>query len=90
MPVIKLLLDGDGAFKDLVGREANVIHLTSPFTVAVLDGGMESGAPSLAIRLDLPDGRVVVQETSLGAWLMVTAGLRGEFPEAFQRAGLSG
>jgi len=67
MPVIRVILEGDGALADMVGREADVIHLTSPFTVAALAGGMETGAPSLGIRIDLPDGRVVFQETSLGA-----------------------
>ena len=88
MAAIRLLLDGDLALADLVGREADIIHLTDIFTVAALEGGMESGLPSLAIRLDLPDGRVVVQETSLGAWIMATAALRGRFPEAFRRAGM--
>ena len=88
MPVIKVILEGDGALADMVGREADVIFLTAPFTVAALAAGMQSGAPSLAIRIDLPDGRVVFQETSLGAWIMATAALRGRFPEAFRRAGM--
>jgi hypothetical protein len=51
--------------------------------VAVLEHGMTSGAPSVALRLDLPDGQVVIVENSLAAWIAATAGMRGAFPEAF-------
>lgn len=88
MPAIRLLLDGDGAFSDLQGKEDSVIYLVEMFTVATLTKGMTSGRPSLAIRIDLPDGRVVIQATSLGAWIMTTAALRGKFPEVFRQAGL--
>lgn len=33
----------------------------------MLEGGMKSGAFSVGLRLDLPDGRVVVAETSWAA-----------------------
>ena len=83
MTIIRVILEGDGAFKDLQGREDSVIHCIGEFTVAALTGGMQSGRPSLMLRIDLPDGRVVLQETSLGAWIMTTAALRGKFPDAF-------
>jgi hypothetical protein len=89
MPVIHLILDGDNAWPELApdpaGRERiYVVHLPDAvWQLAALPGGMESGAPSLALRLDLPDGRVVLAETSLAAWITATAALRGRFPEAF-------
>ncbi len=57
---------GDGVWRDLQGRQ--VIHLGNeapPIQIAALDGGTVAGRPSVAIRLDLPDGRTVVAETSL-------------------------
>lgn len=36
-----------------------------PMQVARLSGGMVSGKSSVGIRIDLPDGRVVIAETSL-------------------------
>lgn len=78
-PIIRLILEGDGAFKDLADKEERVIHLTGPFTVAALERGMRSGNPSLSIRIDLPDGRVVVQETSMRMWLTVARALEGKF-----------
>jgi hypothetical protein len=62
--VINLKLDGDGAWSDLTG--APVIHLGdgTEIGLCVLPGGMTSGAPSVAFRLDLPDGQVVMAEAS--------------------------
>ena len=79
MPVIKLILDGDNAFFDLQGRESDIIHRTEPFTVAALARGMRSGHPSLVIRIDLPEKKVLIQETSVAAWLAVARALEGKF-----------
>ena len=79
MPVIKLILDGDNAFFDLQGRESDIIHRTAPFTVAALARGMRSGHPSLAIRIDLPEKKVLIQETSVAAWLAVARALEGKY-----------
>lgn len=65
MPVLNIVLDGDGCWPDLVDKE--LIHLgndAKPIGVALLVGGMLSGAPSVMMRLELPDGRVVMAETS--------------------------
>ena len=78
-PIICLILKGDSAFKDMAGKEEAIIHLTGPFTVAALERGMRSGNPSLSIRIDLPDGRVVVQETSMRMWLTVARALEAKF-----------
>jgi hypothetical protein len=61
---IDLRLDGDGAWPDLIDR--GVIHLGDGTTIGmcVLPGGMTSGRHSVSLRLDLPDGNVVVAEAS--------------------------
>lgn len=79
MTTIKLELDGDGAFADLADKQEKVIHLTGPFTIAVLKGGMQSGRPSLALRFDLPDGRVIVQETSVLLFLSAADAIKVKF-----------
>lgn len=62
---IDLKMDGDGAWPDLAARRADVIHLAeTTIGLASLAGGMASGRPSVALRIDLPDGRPVVVETS--------------------------
>lgn len=87
MPTIDLNLEGDGAWPELLEGH-HVIHMQeTPWRLAALEHGMASGAPSLALRLDLPvpthEGWVVVAETSLAAWIAATAALRARFPQAF-------
>ncbi len=77
--VIHLQLDGDGAFEDLRDKGDAVTHLTGDFTIAALTAGMVSGRPSVALRFDLPDGRVIIQETSVRIFLAAAAAIRGRF-----------
>lgn len=70
MPALHIHATGDGAWPDLLEilqREpARVVHLPDPVMhIASLPGGMTSGAASVCIRIDLPDGRIVLAETSL-------------------------
>lgn len=51
--------------------------------IALLGGGMSSGLPSVALRLDLEDGSTVIAETSLAALTGVIAAARGRWPVAF-------
>lgn len=80
MPVLHLILR-DPAWPDLAGRrELDVIHVTTPIEVTGLPGGMDSGATSVAFRIDLPDGRVVIAETSLALLVATVAGIRAKWP----------
>jgi uncharacterized protein (UPF0371 family) len=61
-------VDETGGFDVLRDRDpTDVIHLGEDATIEVgtLDGGMASGKPSVAFCFELPDGRIVVAETSL-------------------------
>jgi hypothetical protein len=72
--VIDLTLDGDGAWPDLSLQRDQTIHLAeTTIGLAVLTGGMTSGRESVAFRLDLPDGKHVVAETS---WRLLAAAAR--------------
>ncbi len=75
MPAMTITMNGDGAWPDLDSRQEDVIHLANDavIEVAMLEGGMSSGLPSVAFRFDLPDGRVVVAETS---WRLFAAAAR--------------
>lgn len=89
MPIMKVFLDAP-AWPDL---NPSQVPLTSPppnttwlnrnddppIQIAAVEGGMQSGAPSVAIRIDLPDGRIVVAETSLRLFQMAAAALLGRF-----------
>ncbi len=72
MPQLNIILH-ENPWPDLFGKET--IHLgndAKPIQVAGIVHGMESGKTSVMIRLDLPDGKIVLAETSLE--LFVAAG----------------
>ena len=70
MNVLSVVLDADDAWKDLRERESDIIHLKSPkISIGRLQGGMASGQSSVAIRIDLPNGKVVIAELSISNFL---------------------
>ncbi|MER9336463.1 hypothetical protein NKJ06_21125 [Mesorhizobium sp. M0293] len=87
MPAMTISLDGgEGSFPDLK-RHQRIVHIGDggqPIRVAVLDRGMASGRPSVAIRIDLHDGTVVIAETS--ARLFASAGrmITAKYPDLFE------
>lgn len=66
MPALTLIVEGDNAWTDLDEKE--VINLMGnsvpPIQLAALPGGMASGKTSITFRFDLPDGKVLLAETS--------------------------
>lgn len=78
-PVIHVVLT-EPAWPDLADREKDVIKLTGPFGMTALAGGMESGATAVAFRFDLPDGRVLIAETSLAALTACVRALTARYP----------
>lgn len=73
MPALNIHVDGEGCWPDLawtVGQDGPKTLTTAIVSVACLPHGMLSGAPSVTIRLDLPDGTVALAETSLALFLM--------------------
>jgi hypothetical protein len=81
MTAISIRLDGDNAWPDL--DPDRLIHCGSDWELAVLPGGMSSGAPSVALRVKAGDGRDVVAETSMAAWIAATATMRGRYADEF-------
>lgn len=67
---MNIILDGDNAWPEL--KDAEIILPEGTLQVAILTGGLASGRPSVAIRIDLPDGRHVIAQTT--ARLFVSAG----------------
>lgn len=63
----------------------NAEHLaTESWKVVILEGGMDSGLPSIGLALEVPGVGTVIAQTSLAAWSGVTIAGRGAFPEAFR------
>jgi hypothetical protein len=88
MNALVLKLDGDGAWPDLAGKidTPQVIHLgndAKPIEISVLDAGMHSGRPSIMIRLELPDGRTVLAETSARLFCSAGRAVLAKYPRLF-------
>jgi hypothetical protein len=78
-------LNGDNAWPDL--RDKEIIHIANdapPIQVAALNGGLASGRPSVAIRIDLPDGRTVVAETTARLFCSAARAIQAKYPDLFK------
>lgn len=84
MPSLGIKLDGDGAWPDLALRRDDIIHLANDanFEMTGLANGTSGGLPSVAFRLDLPDGRVVIAETTWRLFEMAYKAFLGKFGPA--------
>lgn len=52
--------------------------------LVVLDSGMKSGQPSVALRFDLPDGRHIIAETSARVFCTAAKAIMGRYPKLFE------
>jgi hypothetical protein len=77
MPYMNIILDAENAWPDLKSKPADQVISVDNFHVAMLAGGMASGAASVAIRIDLPDGRTVIAQTSQALWDSAARAFRG-------------
>lgn len=68
MLALEIILE-EPAWPDLGEEFIHLGNSASAIGITCLSRGMSSGAPSVALRLDLPDGRVVIAETSLKLFL---------------------
>lgn len=89
MPAMTINLDGDKCWPDLEGKVGTdqVIHLGNdapPIGLAVLPGGMSSGKPSVMFRIDLPDGRALLAETSMALFLTAADAMKGRYGDPRQ------
>ena len=81
MIAMSLFLDGDGCWSD---APDTVVHLgdgAPPIEVAVLAGGLRSGRPSVALRLALPDGTIVIAETTARLFCTAASAILARYPD---------
>lgn len=64
--------------------EQGLIIPTEDISVAVLDGGTDAGRPSVALRINLDDGRVVVAQTSARLFCAAARAITGRYPDLFE------
>lgn len=78
MPSMNIVLQ-EPAWPELQANDARVHHTTRPIGVTGLSGGMASGKPSVALRIDLDDGSSVIAETSLALFLTAADALKARY-----------
>lgn len=73
---MRIILDGDGSLPEYKDRET----IRGEINVALaLPAGMQSGNPSVAFLIELPDGKLVFAETSLKIFLTAAAAFKGRY-----------
>lgn len=82
---VTIVRNGDEApWPELRAADTTLHHVThGNLGVAILEAGMSSGRPSVALRVTLDDATVVIVETSLALFAGAVIAARGAFPEAF-------
>lgn len=86
MPALDVRIVRHGDPPPFAGMDRDkVIHLKpGELRIVGLEGGMASGAPSVAILALLPSGETVIVETSMALWVAAMAAFRGGFPDVFR------
>lgn len=83
MNIIKVILEGDNCWTDLADKikDGSVTWLKDGvvLSIAALSKGMASGKPSISIRIDLPDGKVVIAETSMRLFLGAAEAFKAKY-----------
>ncbi len=72
MPALTIVLDIDDHSDPNMRQvdHSKVIHLSDAYMEVIrVPRGMQSGKSSVFIRIDLPDGRIVMAETSMALFL---------------------
>jgi hypothetical protein len=82
--VLDIHINGDGCWPDLegstiAGGNGPRLQVTEVASIAALASGMQSGLPSVMIRLNLPDGTVALGETSMRLFLQAAAAFRARY-----------
>lgn len=79
MPALNIILDAEGCWPDISRRlqdKSATWDECKSLSVARLTGGMQSGADSVAIRLDMNDGKTHVVQTSMALFLAAADAFR--------------
>jgi hypothetical protein len=71
MPSLRVTFDAGEARRELDRIPADqLIHITEPdWQLIGIDRGMSSGRAAIALRINLPDGQVLVVESSAAVWI---------------------
>jgi len=77
MPHVHIILDGDGCWPELAGLDLKEMEAELR-GVAYLSKGMVGGLPSITMKIECKDGRVVLAQTSLRLFLAAAAAFKAK------------
>lgn len=80
MLALKVNLDGVGAFAEIAPVK---IEQATDIEVLLLDGGMDSGKPSVTIHISI-DGRHVIAQTSARLFCTAARMIMAKYPDLFE------
>lgn len=86
IPLSVQFVGEDGMIKWPATNPEKTIHLGNGgpgMQVAVLEKGMQGGKPSIMLRIDLPDGKTVLAETSARLWCTAARMIMVKYPDLF-------
>lgn len=78
---MSIKLDGSGWPE--IKEEDTIIADGGSIQLSVLPGGMATGLPSVAIRIDLPDGKHLIAQTSARLFVGAAKAIEGRYPTLF-------
>lgn len=75
MITLDIQLNGDGCWPDLTqdlfkDKNKKLFEEAELKSVALLQAGTESGKPSVSLRIETEDGKIIIAQTTLALWLM--------------------
>lgn len=79
MPMLHIHLEGDGALNAVAEGATGIVHVQNDVHVTALPHGTTGGKPSVAFGFRLPDGRLVIAETTLALFLLAADALKARF-----------
>lgn len=85
--MIPLILNLDGTGFADIDRAKKVVYVGTagkPVQLAVLDKGTAKGRPTVAIRLDLHDGTIVIAETTARLLCTAAKAIMAKYPTLFE------
>ena len=80
--MINIHLDGDGCWPDLADKMGteNLIEVRN-IEIGVLERGMTSGRTSISIKINLPDGKIVLYQGSLREFILGVETIKTRYAE---------
>lgn len=63
--------------------ENSIIHVKGGVDLVVLEAGMESGKPSVALCVKMPDGKTLIAETTALAFCTASRAIMARYEDLF-------